>query len=119
VAQRASAIEYEDVPLDEGRRMSRGSRLDPAIDSAFKQTIPSLDHPATRMTIPEGTRPTTMNNRLLRIAAELGMPVTIRRVPGGLLFCHFTNEDLKHAKEVASRLQTAHRERPRVRRRRA
>ena len=31
--------------------------MDPSIDSAFKQNIPSLDASATRMTIPEGTAP--------------------------------------------------------------
>jgi hypothetical protein len=45
-----------------------------------------------------------MKNRLLRIAAELGIPVTIRRVSGGLLFWHVTDENLRQAKEVASRL---------------
>jgi hypothetical protein len=48
--------------------------------------LQSLGHTATRMTIPDGTRPTTMKNRILRVAAALGIPVTIRRVPGGLLF---------------------------------
>jgi hypothetical protein len=119
VAQRASAMECEDVPLDEGRRMSRGSCMDPAIDSAFKQNIPSLDHTATRMTIPEGPRLTTMKNRLLHIAAKLGIPVTIHSVSGGLLFWHVTDENLRPAKEVASRRQTARRKRPRVRRWRA
>jgi hypothetical protein len=80
---------------------------------------PSRDHTATRLTIPEGTRATAMNNRLLRIAAARGMPVTIRRVSGSLLFWTFTDEDLRHAREVASHRHTARSERPRVRRRRA
>jgi hypothetical protein len=118
VAQRAFTVECEDVPLDEARHTSRGPRMDRAIDSAPKQDIPSLDHTATRMTIPESTAPTTMKNRLLRIAAERGMPVTIRRVSGGLLIWHVTDEDFKQPKEGASRRHTARRKRPRVRRRR-
>jgi len=48
-----------------------------------------------------------MKNRILRVAAEMGIPVTIRRVPGGLLFWRSTDEDLQQAAEVAARLQGA------------
>jgi hypothetical protein len=40
------------------------------------------------------------------MAAELNVPVTVRRVPGGLLFWRSTAEDLTQAKKVAQRLQT-------------
>jgi hypothetical protein len=76
---------------------------------ALKETIQSLDTTATRMPLPEGANPTTMKNRLLRLAAALGMPVTIRKVPGGLLFWRSTAEDTQQAQEVAGRLQTARR----------
>jgi hypothetical protein len=81
--------------------------------------IQSLDNLATRVTLPEGTSPTTMKNRLLRVGAELGIPVTIRKVPGGLLFWRSTDEDIQQAKEVGARLRTARRRpqsRPRGRR---
>jgi hypothetical protein len=57
------------------------------------------------MPLPEATSPTTMKNRMLHVAAELGIPVTIRRVPRGLIFWRSTNEALQQAKEVAKRLQ--------------
>jgi hypothetical protein len=57
---------------------------------ALKQNIQSLDNAATRMSLPEGTSPTTMKNRLLRVAADLNIPVTVRKVPGGVLFWRFT-----------------------------
>jgi len=69
--------------------------------------IQSLDNTATRITIPEGTSPTTMKNRILRVAVELGIAVTIRKVPGGLLFWRSTEEDRQQATEVSERLQTA------------
>jgi hypothetical protein len=47
--------------------------MDPALSQAFKGNISSLDNHAGRVTLPEGTSPTTMKNRLLRLAAELGM----------------------------------------------
>lgn len=50
------------------------------------QNIQPLDNAATRMLLPGGTDPSTLNNHILRVAAELGMPVTVRRVPGGLLY---------------------------------
>jgi hypothetical protein len=85
---------------------------------AFKEKIITLDNTAVRLTLPEGTSPTTMKNRLLRVAAELRMPVTIRKVPGGLLFWRSTAEDVTQAREIAERLQGARRRRSRGRRRR-
>jgi hypothetical protein len=55
-----------------------------------------------------------MKNRILRVAAELGVPVTGRKVPGGLIFWRSTEEDTQQAPEIVSRLQTARRQ-PQVR----
>ena len=66
-------------------------------------------HDPVRMTITDGLSPTTMKTRIQRVAAELGISVTVRRVPGGLLFWRSTDEDVQQAKDVASRLQTAQR----------
>jgi precorrin-4 methylase len=113
------SIQFEDIPLAEARTMGRGPRMDPELYQAIKEKIQSLDNTATRITLPEGTSPTTMKNRLLRVAAELRIPLTIRKVPGGLLFWRSTAEDLEQAKEVAQRLQPAQRKgRTRVSRRR-
>jgi hypothetical protein len=109
MADHASPIQFEDVPLDEARRMGRGPRMDPQLYQELKTRIPVLSSHAVHMTIPEGTSPTTMKNRLLRIAAELRIPLTIRKVPGALLFWRSTAEDLAQAKEVAQRLQPAQR----------
>jgi hypothetical protein len=100
-------IQFEDVPLEEARRMGRGPRMEMQLYQALRTRIESLSGQAVRMTIPEGTSTATMKNRLQRVAAELGIPLTIRRVPGGLLFWRSTDEDLQLAQEVSSRLQTA------------
>jgi hypothetical protein len=82
------------------------------------------------MLLPEGATPAAMKNRILRVAAAINVPVTIRTVPGGLLFWRSTEEDRQQAQQTASRLQTARRgrqqqtakraqARPRRRRRRA
>jgi hypothetical protein len=119
MADHSSPIQFDDIPLDEARRMSRGPRMDPQLYQELRMRIQSLSDQAVRMAIPGGTRQNTMKNRILRVAAELGMPVTIRKVPGGLLFWRSTDEDLQQAQETARRLQTAQRgqqARPRGRR---
>jgi hypothetical protein len=107
MVQRSPTIALDDVPLDKARRMSRGPRMHPELYHALKQKIQSLDNTATRMPLPEGTHPTTMRIRILRVAAELGLPVAIRKIPGGLLFWRSSDEDRQQATEVAQRLQTA------------
>ncbi len=120
MAEPKSTITFEDIPLAQARTMGRGPRMDPELYQAFKEKLQSLDNTATRLTLPEGTSPTTMKNRLLRVAAEIKVPVTIRKVSGGLLFWRSTSEDLEQAKAVAQRLQPARRKgrgRPRQRQR--
>jgi hypothetical protein len=127
MAQEPASIQFEDIPLEEARQMGRGPRMDPELYHALVQKIQSLGNAGTRMPLPDGINPNTMKNRILRVAAELKLAVTIRRVPGGLLFWRSTDEDIHQAREIASRLrsrrqqQTAQRAqaRPRGRRRRA
>ena len=106
MAQQPLAIAFEDVPLDEARRMSRGPRTDPELPHALKEKIESLHNTAARLTLPEGTNPTTMKNRILCVGAEIGISKTIRKVPGGLLFWCSTDEDLQQAKEVVAQLRS-------------
>jgi hypothetical protein len=118
-------IQFEDVPMDEARRMGRGPRIDPILYQALKNKIRALDGTAARLTLPDSTSPATMKHRLRRIAIEADVPLTVRRVPGGLLFWRSTAEDVQQAQEVASRLRAARQgqqeppERPRGRPRKA
>jgi len=109
MAQEPPVIHFEDIPLAEARTMTRGPRMDPELYYAFKEKIESLGNTATRLTLPEGINPTTMKNHILRVAAELNTPVTVRRIPGGLLFWRSTAEDLAQAKAVAQRLHPVQR----------
>jgi hypothetical protein len=109
MAEPLPPIQFEDIPIDEARRMGRGPRMDPQLYQELRTRIPALTSHAVHMTIPEGTSPTTMKNRIARMAAELGIPVTIRKVSGGLLFWRSTDEDVRQAKEIAGRLQSAQR----------
>jgi hypothetical protein len=109
MAEPQSPIRFEDIPIEEARRMGRGPRMDPQLYQELRARIPALSSHAVQMTIPAGTSPTTMKNRILRVAAELHIPVTIRKVSGGLLFWRSSDEDVRQAKEVADRLQSARR----------
>jgi hypothetical protein len=107
MAAESSPIQFEDLPLDEARTIGRGPRMDHTLYHALRTRIQSLTTQAVRMTVSDGTSPSTMKNRILRVAAELKVPVTIRKVPEGLLFWRSTDEDLHQAQEVRARLQKA------------
>jgi hypothetical protein len=107
MAEQFPRIQFEDVPLEEARRMGRGPRMDPQLYQELRSRMHSLSDQAVRMAIPDGTSLATMKNRIRSVAVELNIPVTIRRVSGGLLFWRSTDEDVQQAKEIAGRLQTA------------
>jgi len=72
MAEPLPLIHFEDIPLVEARAMGRGSRMHPSLYKALREKIQSLDNTAARLTLPEGTSPTTMKNRLRE-----------RQIPGG------------------------------------
>jgi hypothetical protein len=122
MAEERFPIQFEDVPLEDARRLGRGPRMDPQLYQELRTRIQALSDQAVRMMIPDGTSQATMKNRIRSVATELGIPVTIRRVSGGLLFWRSTDEDIQLAKEVGAQLQTVQRgrqARPRGRRRRS
>jgi hypothetical protein len=112
MAQEPSPIQFEDVPLDEARRMGRGPRMEPMLYDTLRQKIQSLSSEATRIHLGPEIRPERMKHYLLRIARELNVPVTVRRVPGGVIFWRSSEEDTQQAQETASRIQTARQPQP-------
>ena len=119
MADQSSSFQFEDVPLDEARRMGRGPRMEPMLYDTLRQKIQSLSNEATRIRLGPEITPQRMKNYLLHMARELNVPVTVRRVPGGVIFWRSSEEDTQQAQEAASRLQTAQRRpqaRPRGRR---
>jgi hypothetical protein len=119
MAEPLPPIQFEDVPLDQARRLGRGPRMEPMLYETLRQKIQSLSDRAVRIHLGPEITPTRMKNYLLRIARDLDVPVTVRRMPGGLIFWRSTVEDIELAQEVAERLQTVQRRpqtRPRGRR---
>jgi hypothetical protein len=107
MADQPSPVQFEDVPLEETRRMGRGPRMEPMLYDTRRRKIQALSSEAVRIHLGPEITPHRMKNYLLRIARDLNVPVTIRRVPGGLLFWRSTDDDVRQAKEVAARLQSA------------
>jgi hypothetical protein len=114
MADQAPSFQFEDVPLDEARRMGRGPRMEPMLYDTLRQKIQSLSTEATRIRLGPEITPQRMKAYILRMARDLDVPVTVRRVPGGVIFWRSSEEDLQQAQETASRLQTAQR-RPQTR----
>jgi hypothetical protein len=105
MADQPSPFQFEDVPLDEARRMGRGPRMEPMLYETLRQKIQPLSREAVRIRLGPEITPTRMKNYLLHIARERNVPITIRRVPGGLLFWRSSEEDQQQAHEIADRRQ--------------
>jgi hypothetical protein len=81
--------------------------MEPQPYQPLRTRLLSLSAHAGRLTVSDGMRPTTMKHRIQRVAAARGIPFTIRRLSGGILFWRSSDADLHEAHEVAHRLQTA------------
>jgi uncharacterized protein YjeT (DUF2065 family) len=114
MAEQPPSIQFEDIPLDQARRMGLGPRMAPELYRELRARMQSLSDQAVRIHLGPEITPTRMKNYILSIARELAVPVTVRRMPGGLIFWRSTVEDIELAQEVAERLQTA-RHRPQAR----
>jgi hypothetical protein len=60
-------------------------------------------------------RPERLKNSLLRIARALKVPVTVRKVPGGVIFWRSSDEDRHQAHEVTQRLRGTRHQRSQAR----
>jgi len=107
MADQAPSFQFEDVPLDEARRMGRGPRMEPMLYDTLRQKIQALSSEAVRIHLGPEIRPERMKNYILRMARELNVPITVRRVPGGVIFWRSSEEDTQQAQEIATRLQSA------------
>jgi len=107
MAEHPPTFEFEDIPLEEARRMSRGPRMEHTLYATLTKKIQALAADVVRVRLGPKIRPERMRRYIQRIAHELTIPVTVRRVEGGVIFWRATAEDLQQAQDVASRLQRA------------
>jgi hypothetical protein len=89
--------------------MGRGPRIEPLLYDTLRQKIQTLSSEAVRIHLGPEITPARMKNYLPCIARQQNVPVTARRVPGGLLFWRPTDNDVQQAKEVVCKLRTARR----------
>jgi hypothetical protein len=116
MADESSPFQFEDVPLDQARRMGRGPRMEPMLYETLRQKIQALSTEAVRIHLGPEIRPQRMKNYIHQIARELNVPVTVRRVPGGVIFWRSSEEDLQQAQEAASRRRGRRQQQPSQRR---
>ena len=107
MADPSSPIHFEDVPLADARRMGRGPRMEPMLYETLRQKIQALSTDAVRIHLGPEVSPARMKAYILRIARELAIPITVRKVSGGVIFWRSSDEDRQQAPETASRLQPA------------
>jgi hypothetical protein len=110
-----SPIEFEDIPLEDARLLGRGPRVEPLLYDTLRKKIQALSTEATRVRLGPEITQRRMKNYILRIAHALNVPVTVRRVPGGVLFWRSTEEDQQQAQEAAKRRQGVRHKRSRAR----
>ena len=111
MAEQPPTVEFEDIPLEEARLMSRGPRMEHMLYATLRQKIQSLADHAVQIRLGPEIRPERMRRSIQRIAHELTIPVTVRRVEGGVIFWRATEAEQQQAQEVASRLQSARQQR--------
>jgi hypothetical protein len=80
------------MPLEEARRMGRGPRMEPLLYDTLRQKIHTLAGEAVRVRLGPEISPQRMKRYILRIARDLNVPVTVRRVPGGVIFWRSSEE---------------------------
>ncbi len=100
-------FQFEDIPLDQARRMGRGPRMEPLLYNTLRTKIQALSAEAVRIHLGPEITPRRMKSYLQSIARELNIPLTVRRLPSGVIFWRASAEDIEQAQEAASRLQTA------------
>ena len=105
MANPSSPIEFEDVLLDQARLMGRGPRMELMLYETLRKKIQDLSTAAVRIHLGPEMTAQRMKNYILRMARELNVPVTVRRVPGGVIFWRSSEEDQQQAQDIADRLQ--------------
>jgi hypothetical protein len=105
MANESSPLQFEDIPLDEARRMGRGPRMEPMLYQTLRQKIQALSTEAVRIHLGPEITPARMGRYVRAIARQLEIPVAIRRLPGGVVFWRASEEDLREAEALAERFR--------------
>jgi hypothetical protein len=74
MADQSFPIQFEDVPLEEARRMGRGPRMEPLLYDTLRKKLASLSTEAVRVHLGPEITPTRMKTYILRLARDLNVP---------------------------------------------
>jgi hypothetical protein len=96
-----------DPMAQEPASMGRGLHMEPMLYETLRKKIQALSTEAIRIHLGPEITPQRMTRYLQVIARDLQVPVTIRRVSGGLILWRSTEEDRQQATDISQRLQTA------------
>jgi hypothetical protein len=89
--------------------------MEPLLYDTLTKKIQALSDDAVQIRLGPEITQQRMKNYILRLAHELDVPVTVRKVAGGVIFWRSSEEDRQQAQEAASRLQGARQQRSRAR----
>ena len=107
----------EHIPVEQAMMMGRAPRMDPNLYAALEKELKELGDKAAKMDLPVAATRQTMKTRLLRIAQEKEIELTVRKTRNGLVFWKATTEELSVKEEIVKRLQGGKRGRPAGRKR--
>jgi hypothetical protein len=78
--------------------------MEPMLNDTLRKKIQALSADAVRIRLGPEIRLEWMKVYILRIARQLNVPVTVRKVTGGLLCWRSSDEDVQQAREAATLL---------------
>jgi len=104
------------MPVNEAKMMGRAARMDPDFYSALEEEITNLIDKAAVIDIPPGMNYMRMKLRLVRVAKDLDIQLTVRKARNGIVFWKTTPEELAANEALAKRLQGGRRRAGRQRR---
>jgi hypothetical protein len=111
MADQLSPGHFEDFPPEDARRMGRGPHMELLLCDTLRQKLQSLSKPAFRIRLGAEMRLERMKYSILHVARDLNVPITVRKMPGGMIFWRSTYADRQQIKAVGQRCQNTRRPR--------
>ena len=102
-------IAIKRLPLEDAQQRVLGARGDHGLAEALRRELAALlEHPgdALEITLPPETRYPTMKARVQRLATRLGLTITIRKTPEGMVVWQETDEERQERLARAARRGT-------------
>ena len=110
-------IAYEMIPLEDARRLARAARMDDReyseITARLQEAMQNPDK-AVKVTLKSNQKYMVLRNRFLKIAADNGSTVTVRKGPSGVLLVWKSSEEETARAEKRAEKKVAQPEKPKA-----